>query len=76
MVSLSDIRVNGKFLINDILMFDSARYLVMGQIQFSIIKKRLDVQSTRYPPPPTSDNISFLPYPHPSLPLKVDVSTK
>ena len=25
----------------------------------------MDVQNTRYPPPPTSDNISFLPYPPP-----------
>ena len=39
------------------------------QIQFSLIKKkkrRLDIQNTRYPPPPTtlptSNNILFLPY--------------
>ena len=39
-----------------------------AQIQFFFIKKywkRLDDQNTRFPPPPTSDNISLLPYPHP-----------
>ena len=35
-------------------------------------KIRLDVQNTCYPPPATSDNISFLPHPHPT-PFKVDV---
>ena len=34
-------------------MFYSAGCLVMAQIQFSLIKKRLDVQNTRYPSAPT-----------------------
>ena len=41
----------------------------MPQIQFSLIKKRLDVQNIRYNPPSTSDNIYFLCYPRPLLPL-------
>ena len=39
-----------------------------AQIQCSFIKKywkRLGDQNTRFPPPPTSDNISLLPYPTP-----------
>ena len=37
-------------------------------IFFNNKKKRMDVQNIRYPPAPTSYNISFLPYPH--LPSK------
>ena len=43
-------------------MIDSAWCLVMEQVQFFLIKKRLDVQNTCYPrPTPYTDNISFLP---------------
>ena len=63
----------GRFLVNNILMFDSAWCLIMEQIQFSLIKKikieRPEHSLTLHPP--TSDNISFLPYPPPLL--KVDV---
>ena len=59
-----------RFLVNNILMFDSAWCLVVAQIQFSLIKKRLDVQNSCYTPTPSkhtrlsmSDNISFLPGP-------------
>ena len=54
----------------------------MAQIQFSLIKKKKDWTSRTFanPPLPTSDNISFLPYPphspspSPTLPThKVDV---
>ena len=55
----------GRFLVNNIL-FGSARCLIMALIRFSLIKKqRLDVQNTSLTPTPTSDNISFLLYPHP-----------
>ena len=49
-------------------------YLVMVQIQFASIKKKRigRPEHSLTPQPPTSDNISFLSYPHPSS-LKVDV---
>ena len=59
------------FLVNIILMFASTRCLVMVQIQFSLIKKAKigHPEHSLHPPPlphpPTSDNISFLPYPPP-----------
>ena len=61
----------GKFLVNNILMFESARFLVMAQIHFSSIKKNKDWTSRTLatPHPPTSDNISVLHFlPQPSLP--------
>ena len=42
-------------------------------IFFNKKNKGLDVQNTCYPLPPTSDNISFLPYPLTSTLLKVEV---
>ena len=63
----------GRFLVNNIL-FGSAWSLVMMQIQFSLIKKSKDWTSRHSlnSQPPTSDNISFLPYPPhpPHIPLK------
>ena len=65
----------GKVLVNNTLIFDSAWYLVMAQIQFSLIKKNKNwisrtLVTTPSPPLVTtpfhshkSDNISFLPYP-------------
>ena len=62
----------GRFLVNNTLMFCSAWCLVMAQIRISLIKKTKiecpELSLTRHPP--TSDNISFLPYPLPLL--KVD----
>ena len=61
-----------RFLVNNVLMFDSARCLVNAQIQFSFIKKIRTGLPEHSLPPATSDNISFLstaPPPHP-LPLK------
>ena len=42
----------------------------MVQIQFSLIKRNKDwmFRTPDNPPPPTSDNISFLPYPPPPHP--------
>ena len=37
----------------------------MAQIQFSFRKKKIGRPEHLLPPPPTSDNISFLPYPPP-----------
>ena len=55
------ISLNDDFTVWHHILFGSARCLVMAQIQFSLIKKqRLDVYIAR---PPTSDNISFLPFP-------------
>ena len=58
-----------KFLIINILMFDSARYLVMAQIQFSVIKiikigrpEHLLHPLPLLPHPPTYGSITFLPY--------------
>ena len=68
----------GRVLVNNKLMFDSTWCLVMAHIQFSLIKKklRLEVQNTCYPlHPPTSGNISFLPYsppPRHTHPFKED----
>ena len=47
--------------------------LVTAQVQFSLIKKDEEWTSSTLanPPSPTSDNISFLPYP--PTPLKVNV---
>ena len=57
----------GRFLANNIL-FGSAWCLVMVQIQFSLIE-RIKIGCPEHsltPHPPTSNNISFLPYPQPS----------
>ena len=64
----------GRFLVNNILMFGSTWCLIMAQIQFSPIKNNKNWTS-RTPanlPPPTSNNISFFPYPSPP-PFKGDV---
>ena len=55
----------GRFLANNILL---VRCLVKEQIQFSLIKKTKDWTSRTLanPPTPTSNNISFLPYPLPT----------
>ena len=65
----------GRFLVSNILMFDSAWCLVMAQIQFSLIKKNKDWTSSTLanPPFPASNNISFLAYPPSPYPFKVDV---
>ena len=52
----------GRFPVNNILMFGSAWCLVMGQIQFSLIKK-IKIGRPEHLLH-TSDNITFLPYPH------------
>ena len=54
-----------RFLVNNILVFGSAWCLVMAQIQFFLIKKIKTGRPKHLltPHPPTSDNISFLPYP-------------
>ena len=50
MASLSDARLKGRFLVNNILIFGSA-CLVMGQNQFSIIKKQtVDAKNTHKSP--------------------------
>ena len=64
----------GKLLVNNILMFGSAWCLLMAQIQLFFNKKNKDWTSRTLPnpPPPTSNNISFLPcLPLPPT-LKVD----
>ena len=68
-----------RFLVNIMLMFGSAWCLVMVQIQSPLIKKKINSGRPEhsltppFPYSPTSDNISFLPYPLPTLPpLKVD----
>ena len=43
----------GRFFANNILMFDSARFLVMAQIQCSLIKK-IKIGCPEHPLPPTS----------------------
>ena len=56
-------------------MFGYAWCLVMAQIQFSLIKNKhwMFRTLTTPPPPKTSDNISFLPYPRTPPPTRVDV---
>ena len=57
----------GRFIVNNLLMFGSPSCLVMAQIQFSLMKK-IKIGRPEYlltPHPPTSDNISFLPFPFP-----------
>ena len=61
----------GRFLVNNVLMFGSAWCLVSAQIQFSLIKKIRIGRSghSLIPHTPASDNIRFLPYhSHPFLP--------
>ena len=61
----------GRSLVNNILMFGSAWCMVISQIQFSLIKTNIGrPEHLLNPHPPTSDNISFLPYPHPPIPSK------
>ena len=50
-------------------MFGLAWCLVM--VQFSLIIKKIEHPKHSLPPPPKSDNMSFIPYPKPYL-LKVD----
>ena len=58
-------RSNGRSLVNNILIFGSTWYLVTAQIQFSLINKIKigcpEHSLTHHPP--TSSDISFLPYP-------------
>ena len=54
-----------RFLVDNTLMFGSAWFLVMVQIQFSLIKKDWTFRTHVNPSPPTSSNISFLSYPPP-----------
>ena len=56
--------LKGRFLVNNMLLLGSAWCLVMVEIQFSLIKIGRPEHSLT-PPPPTSDNISFLHYPPP-----------
>ena len=62
-----------RFLVNNVL-FGSSWCLVKAEIQFSLIKKKIWTSRTLANlPPPTSDNILFLPCPYPTPLLKVDV---
>ena len=47
-------------------MLNSAWCLVMAQIQFSLMQKRLDVQSTCYPPLPYILIFALTPHPRQS----------
>ena len=54
----------GRILVNNILMFGSAWCLIMAQIQFSLIKKKIGPpEHSLTPHSPTSNNISFFLYP-------------
>ena len=59
-----------RFLVNNILIFGSAWFLIISQMQFSLIKKNNWTSRTlANPPPPTSNNILFFVLP-PTSPSK------
>ena len=60
---------NGRLPVNNILFFVSVWYLVMAQIQFSLMKKIKigHPEDSLTPHLPTSNSISFLPYPLPPV---------
>ena len=65
--------LNGKFLVNNILMFTSAWRLVTAQIQFSVIKKvKIERPEHSLAPHPLRPIRSHF-WLNPSSPLKVDV---